>query len=156
LHKPSNDALVYAAVIHYLVEKQHGFGGAKSPYRHVYVVNGIVPSAGNPNVAITNPKEPFSDRLTKEIAAELEKLPPLTFVRTRLEAIKGTPPGYVINRGVLITLAEIKWTSGHTATVANNRWASGLNGQWLTYNLRYKGGAWHVNGTLKGSISAIS
>ncbi|MGH2749470.1 MAG: hypothetical protein ACRDK3_01120 [Actinomycetota bacterium] len=39
---------IYSAVIRRLVTKEHTFGRGKSPFEHVYVVNGPVPDAGDP------------------------------------------------------------------------------------------------------------
>ena len=41
----SRTGLVYAAVVHQLVERDHGYGTAPSPYRRVYVIDGAVPHA---------------------------------------------------------------------------------------------------------------
>ncbi len=55
-------------------------------------------------------------------------------------------PGHVVRRGVLISLGRIVWIGRRTARVANNRWASGLNGQWLTYVLTLDHSSWRIAG----------
>jgi hypothetical protein len=134
--RPSREALVYAAVIRQLVTKDHGFGGAPSPYRRVYVLNGVVPSAANAMRLVSQPRKPFSDSLRRQIIATLKGLPPVAFVETRGVVITGSGLGHVVHRGVLITLGPIRWVNAHTARVPNNRWETGLNGQWLTYSLK--------------------
>jgi hypothetical protein len=157
----SQASLVYAAVIRQLVTKDHGFGGAASPYRHVYVLDGVVPTAGDPMHLVVRPAKPFADGLSQQIAAELGALPPVSFVRSRRLAITGAKPGdgaaagHVLHRGVLITLGRIHWVDARTATVANNRWASGLNGQWLSYTVKLDHSVWRVAG-VSGNKVAIS
>jgi hypothetical protein len=150
---PSRTAGVYAAVIRQLVTRDHGFGGAPSPYRHVYVLDGVVPSAANPNRLVEQPAKPFAVGLDLQLAAALPGLPPVSFVRSRGLAIAGAEPGYVIHRGVLISLGRIEWVDGRTARVANNRWASGLNGQWLTYTVKYNHASWRVVGVSGNKIA---
>jgi hypothetical protein len=152
----STTAVIYAAVIRRLVTKDHGFGAAPSPYRQVYVLNGAVPGAGRASVLVSKPGRPFPSKLTAQIVAALKRLPPVTFVSTRGAAMIGSPPGRVANRGVLITLAPVRWTGPQTASVPNNRWATGLNGQWITYKLRYTAGSWRVTGVDNSSPVAIS
>ena len=151
----SRDALVYAAVIRQLVTEDHGFGGAPSPYRRVYVLDGAVPSAADPMRLLDQPAQPFADGLDQQVIAELDGLPPVSFVASRRLAITGAEPGHVVHRGVLITLGPITWVDAQTAKVANNRWASGLNGQWLTYTVSYESSSWRVTG-VAGDTVAIS
>lgn len=151
----SRQALVYAAVIRQLVTKDAGFGGAPSLYRHVYVLDGVAPTAADPMHLVSQPAKPFVEGLGLQIAAGLRRLPPLTFVRSRGLVITGAKPGHVVHRGVLITLGRIQWVDAQTARVANNRWASGLNGQWLTYTVKYDHSSWRVTG-VSGNRAAIS
>lgn len=152
-HRASQAALVYAAVIRQLVTKDHGFGTAPSPYRHVYVLDGVVPSAGDPMHLVDQPANPFADGLGLQIAAALPQLPPVTFVRSRRLAITGAELGHVIHRGVLITLGRIEWIDSKTARVANNRWASGDNGQWLAYTVKYESSSWRVSGVASRTVA---
>jgi len=151
----AQDALVYAAVIRQLVAHDHGFGSAPSPYRHVYVLDGIVSTAADPMHLVEQPAKPFSDGLSRQIAAELEDLPPVSFVASRGLVITGSGPGQVVHRGVLVTVGRIVWIDRRTAKVANNRWASGLNGQWLTYILKLDHSSWRIAG-VSGNKVAIS
>jgi hypothetical protein len=104
---------------------------------------------------VEQPAKAFAAALAGQITAELRKLPPLTFVRSRRLAISGGTPGHVVHRGVLVTLGRIEWVDSQTARVANNRWASGDNGQWLTYTVKYMGSSWRVAG-VAGGTAAIS
>ena len=150
----SRAALVYAAVIRQLVTKDAGFGGAPSPYRHMYVLDGVVPSAADPMRVVERPAKPFAEDLSLQLAAALQPAS-VTLVRSRRLAITGAGLGHVIHRGVLITLGRIEWIDSKTAQVANNRWASGLYGQWLTYTVRYSHLSWRVTG-ISGNKAAIS
>jgi hypothetical protein len=138
-------------VIRQLVTKDHGFGGAHSPYRRVYVLNGAVPSAANAARLVGKAAKPF-DKEMRRIMANLKGLPPVAFTEARGAVITGPSLGHVIHRGVLITLGRIKWVDSHTARVPNNRWATGLNGQWLTYSVRLQHSAWTVAGVV-GSVA---
>lgn len=149
------DAAVYAAVIRQLVLKDSGFGGAPSPYQAVYVLAGPVPGAADPNRPANRvPASRFPIDLKRDVLRRLSDLPPVVFVGQRQAVIAGTPPGYVIHRGVLITLAPIRWVGPHEAWVANSRWATGLNGQWLTYRVTLQQSRWTV--TSVGGGVAIS
>ena len=149
----SRSALAYAAVVRQLVTKDHGFGRAPSPYRHVYVLDGIVPTAADPSRFVDRPARPFPDGLARQISAGLGSLPPVSFVRSRGFAIAGAGLGHVIHRGVLITLGRIEWVDAQTARVPNNRWATGLNGQWLTYTVRYDQSSWRVVGVSGDNVT---
>src|SRR6266545_576871 len=95
----ASEALVYAAVIRRLVTKDHGFGTLPSPYRHVYVLDGVVPTAADPMHLVSEPAKPFAEGLGLQIAAALRQLPPLTFVGSRRLAISGSAPGHVVHGG---------------------------------------------------------
>jgi hypothetical protein len=144
--RQSRDALVYAAVIRQLVTKDHGFGGAQPPYRRVYVLDGAVPGAANAMRLVDQAGKPFDVDTRRQIATNLKGLPPVSFVHRRGAVIAGSSPGHVVHRGVLVTLGPIKWVNPHTARVANNRWATGLNGQWLTYIVKLGNSGWRVAG----------
>ncbi len=149
----STVSAVYAAVIRQLVTVDHGFGGQPYPYRRVYVLNGVVPSAANPMHLVGRPTAPFAPTTVDEISANLRALPPVSFVRNRGLVITGSGPGHVIHAGVLITLGRITWRDPRTAVVANNRWASGLNGQWLRYIVQSQDGTWRVIGVERGPVA---
>jgi hypothetical protein len=144
-------AAVYAAVIRQLVLKDHGLGGGLSPYQAVYVLAGPVPGAADPNRPANGaPASRFPTDLKRDVLSRLSDLPPVAFVGQRKAVIAGTPPGSVIHRGVLITLALIRWIGPHEAWVANSRWATGLNGQWLTYRVTFQRSRWTVKGVVGG------
>ena len=144
---------IYAAVIRQLVTVDHGFGGAPSPYRHVYVLNGVVPSAADPMHLVSRPLIPFKPGLVQAISAKLHGLPPVSFVQNRGGVVAGRNPGHATHAGVLITLGQITWRDDTTAIVANNRWASGLNGQWLKYIVRHHNDEWSVTGVADGTVA---
>ena len=145
---------VYAAVIRQLVLIDHGFGGAPSPYQAVYVLNGALGGAGDPDrLADRVPPRRFSSDLKHDVAGRLSDLPSVEFVDRRQTVIAGGQPGHVIHRGVFITLAPIRWVGEHEAWVANSRWASGLNGQWLTYRVILHGSRWTITGVVGGRVA---
>jgi hypothetical protein len=148
--RQSRNALVYAAVIRQLVTKDHGFGGGPSPYRRVYVLDGAVPGAANVMRLVDQARKPFGVGVRRQITANLKRLPPVAFIEARGAVIAGSAPGHVVHRGVLVTLGPIRWVNDHTALVANNRWATGLNGQWLTYNVKLGDSGWKVAGVVGG------
>jgi hypothetical protein len=74
---------------------------------------------------------------------------PFTFVRYRRQVI-GSPesrsPGDVRGEGVFVNLGRVNWINSGTARVANNRWATGNDGQWLVYTVKLRHGQWRVTG----------
>ena len=54
----SRDGLVYGAVVRQLVEVDHGFGTAPSPYRRVFVTDGVVAHPLQ-SVGFRQPNQPF-------------------------------------------------------------------------------------------------
>jgi len=143
---------VYAAVIRQLVTKDHTFGGGDPGFEIVYVMDGVVAGAGkiDGNVDESDPAQPFGDEVKAELLGALEDLPPIEFVSERSSVVVGTnsgkAPGYVKNKGVLISLGPIEG-SGTKAEVGNSLWISGLAGQWQTYVLEARDGSWKVAGT---------
>ena len=101
---------------------------------------------------VPRPLTPFTPNLVQAISAKLHGLPPVTFVPQRGAVITGSGSGHVIQAGVLITLGRITRDHG-TVSVANNRWATGLNGQWLRYLVRKTNGTWHVTGIARGTVA---
>jgi hypothetical protein len=74
---PTEDvgAEIYAAVIRRLVTKDHTFGQGESPFKHVYVINGPIPDAGDPETvgdAFGPASEPFSSEVIAGIEEELK------------------------------------------------------------------------------------
>lgn len=143
---------VYAAVIRQLVTKDDTFGGADPGFKVVYVMDGVVRGAGDVdgNVDESDPAKPFSDDVKAGLRTALGDLPPIEFVSERSSVVVGTnsgkAPGHVKNEGVLISLGPIEG-SGTKAEVGNSLWISGLAGQWQTYVLEARDGAWKVAGT---------
>jgi hypothetical protein len=140
-----------------LVEVDHGFGGAASSYQRVYVIDGAVPHAGDPMRPQSRlPAKPFDPHTKAQIARQLDDLPPLAFVSHPDQVIarrNANPLGHVIHQGVLVSLGRVKWIDDHTAQVPNNRWQTGLSGQWLTYIVKLRHGTWHVAGVLNGTMA---
>jgi hypothetical protein len=147
----SRTGLVYAAVLHQLVEVDHGFGNAPSPYRRVYVIDGAVPHAARVRGGggFRWVAHPFDAEVKERITQQLDGARPLAFVRTRAQVIGGgtsRSPGEVMHRGVLVTLGPVRWIDRRTALVANSRWAAGKDGQWLVYIVKLRHGHWRVAG----------
>lgn len=141
-------ASIYAAVIRTLVTEDNTMGSADGEFRVVFVLDGAVPGAENPERQ-GEPDEPFSSALKQELRAELADLPPLRFVADRSLVVRGestASPGTVVNGGVLITLGPVSGRA-QRVTVGNSLWRNGLAGQWLTYVVAFRGGAWTVVGT---------
>lgn len=134
---------IYAAVIRQLVTTD----SATATYRVLYVLDGVLPGAGNPYSGVsTDPKHRFDAALKTYLRAELADLPPLTFITHRSTVVAGTPPGQVIHGGVLLTLGPVG-PHGAQVEVASNYWVTGLNGRWSTYVLNHTPKGWHVVGT---------
>lgn len=146
------ETAVYAAVIRQLVTKDHTFGGGDPGFKIVYVMDGVVAGAGkiDGNVDESDPAQPFSDDVKAGLRTTLGDLPPVEFVSERSSVVVGTnsgkAPGHVKNEGVLISLGPIEG-SGTKAEVGNSLWINGLAGQWQTYVLEARDGAWKVTGT---------
>jgi hypothetical protein len=137
----SRTGLVYAAVVHQLVEVDHGYGKAPSPYRRVYVIDGAVPHAAElpGGTGFRRVAQPFDADVKAEITRQLDETRPVTFVRSRSRVIGGRSsgsPGEVTHGGVLVTLGPVNWINSRTAHVGNNRWAAGKDGQWLVYTVQ--------------------
>lgn len=149
------ESQVYAAVIRRLVTKDHTFGRGTSPFRHVYVVDGAIPDAGNPGKdTLRASSQPFADELKQEILNRLNDLPPVEFVLDPDDVRIGQQGmGGVKNGGVIITLGVIERKAAKVH-VSNLLWCSGRCGQWLTYVLEPRGNAWQITGTT--GPSAIS
>jgi hypothetical protein len=148
----SRETAVYAAVIRQLVTKDHTFGGGDPGFEVVYVMDGVVAGAGkiDGNVEESDPAQPFSDEVKAGLLSGLADLPPIEFVSERSSVLvgtnSGTAPGNVKNSGVLISLGPIEG-NGTKIEVGNSLWINGLAGQWQTYVLRARDGAWKVVGT---------
>jgi hypothetical protein len=135
------------------VTKDHTFGGADPGFKVVYVMDGVVKGAGDVdgNVDESDPAEPFGDDVKAGLRTALGgDLPPIEFVSERSSVVVGTnsgkAPGHVKNEGVLISLGPIAG-SGTKVEVGNSLWINGLAGQWQTYVLKARDGAWKVAGT---------
>ncbi|HSS53212.1 MAG TPA: nuclear transport factor 2 family protein [Gaiellales bacterium] len=151
----SRTGLVYAAVVRQLVQVDHGFGTAPSPYRRVYVIDGAVPHAFDPRRGLRRPAHPFDAELKSQIMQQPDHVAPLAFVRSPTTVIRGRTsrsPGHVIDHGVLVTLGPVTWINSRTARVANNRWVAGDNGQWLVYTVELRRDQWRVAG-VHGAIT---
>jgi hypothetical protein len=142
--EPSRAEAIYAAVVRRLVTRDHTFGGADPGFKVIYVLDGRVPGAGR-SWPQGRPRAPFSDDLQAGIAAALAGLPPVSFVRSRADAVSDTV-GQVKNRGALVTLGPIRG-SERRAEVGANLWIGGSAAIWLTYVVRQRGDTWSVTGT---------
>jgi hypothetical protein len=143
---------IYAAVIRRLVTRDHTFGQTEPPFKVIYVLDGAVQGAADPQKTLDEPDraQRFASEIKDGLAEELEDLPGLTFVGRRSAVIEeagdAVGPGRVMNGGVLLTLGPIVAT-GTNAEVEANLWLNGLVGQWLTYVVRKRDGTWQVTGT---------
>jgi hypothetical protein len=149
----NRSAAIYAAVVRQLVTKDHTFGGADPGFKVVYVLDGVVVDAADPSKppSAHDPKEPFSHDVKDGVSflSTLAELPPVEFVASRHSVVVGgssSSPGQVKNSGVLISLGPIE-PDGERVEVETSLWINGLAGQWLTYVLAQRNGAWKVTGT---------
>ncbi|MGH2994917.1 MAG: hypothetical protein ACRDON_04860 [Gaiellaceae bacterium] len=139
---------VYAAVVRRLVTKDHTFGGAPSPFKRVYVVDGAVVGAGDPLEGNDVPGEPFPAAVKEGMALALADLPDVEFVADPDSVIvEENECGQVKGGGVLISLGPIKGRGGGKVTVGNELFFACLGGQWLTYVLEPVETGWRVVGT---------
>jgi hypothetical protein len=141
---------VYAAVIRRLVTEDHTFGRGASPFRHVYVVNGPIPDAGDPGAVgalFEVAPEPFPPHVMAGIVEELDDLPPVTFVADADRVRRGgRGMGGVRHDGVVIALGPLE-PRDERIHVSTSLWCGGLCGQWLTYVLAEDDGRWEITGT---------
>jgi len=147
----SRTAAIYASVIRQLVTKDHTFGGGDPGFKVVYVMDGAMPGAeALDGTGAKSPPEPFGGTVKAQLQAALTDLPPVRFVSSWgsvvVGTVGGTTPGYVKNKGVLISLGPIEG-EGNRVEVGNNLFITGLAGQWLTYVVKKRAGAWKVTGT---------
>jgi hypothetical protein len=144
---------VYSAVVRQLVTKDHTFGTAPSPFKRVYIVDGVVADAGGPRMpAYAEVKRPFAAAVKSRMLESLDDLRPIEFV--------ADPSSVVVDRndcprvkadGVLLSLGPISG-GAQRVTVPNGLFFACLGGQWLTYVLEPKGDVWTVVGT-KGPVA---
>jgi hypothetical protein len=142
------NAAVYAAVVRQLVTKDHTFGGAPSPFKRVYVVDGVVADASDPRMpAYLNLARPFAAELKKTILRMLADLPRVEFLSDPEAVIvdEKTCPR-VKGDGVLISLGSIS-EGDRPVTVATGLFFACEGGQWLTYVLERSEAGWQVVGT---------
>ena len=140
-------AAIYAAVIRQLVTKDHTFGRVPSPFKRVFVADGVVRDAADPQVG-RKPARPFSSAVKPGILRALRDLPPVRFVADPDDVIVDCR---VERAGALISLGPVEEGRGDAVAVANGLFFGCLGGQWLTYVLEPKDGGWRVVGT-KGPV----
>jgi hypothetical protein len=145
------NASIYAAVIRELVTRDRTLGSDDSGLRVVFVLDGAVPGAANPNLVghARKPEQPFTYALKRKLEKKLSDLPPLRFVQTRRAAIRiesSSSPGEVIPGGVLISLGPVIGGSNRVR-VGNSLWLSGKAGLWLTYVVTRRANGWQIKGT---------
>ena len=139
---------IYAAVIRRLVTKDHTFGGAPSPFDHVFILDGLRQGAGNPSKGMGPPDKRFSREIKEALKIELASLPPIDFISHPDSVRVGKDlMGGVKKDGVIVTVGPIVGRS-RNVKVPNSLWCGGLCGQWLTYRLKVKDGHWRVTGTV--------
>lgn len=141
-------AQIYAAVIERLVTRDHTFGRGDSPFDRVFVIDGVIPGAGDPmtDTLVVAP-ERFDRAMREAILDHLDGLPPLEFVRDPDSVRKGRDGmGGVKNDGVIISLGPIE-RAADELHVGNGLWCGGLCGQWLTYVVEQTPDGWTITGT---------
>lgn len=136
---------IYAAVIRRLVTKDHTFGGAPSPFEHIYVVDGAVEDAADPMKGDGRPIGPFAEDIKRGLEKKLRGLPPIDFI-SNPDSVRLGKNGLIKNHGVMVTLGPIEG-DGDKVEVGNSLWCGARCGQWLTYVVKVKGGRWEVTGT---------
>jgi hypothetical protein len=141
-------AAIYAAVIRQLVTKDHTFGGGPSSFKRVFIADGVVRNAADPQVG-RRPARPFSPAVKGGILRALRDLPPIRFVADPDKVIVNCQ---VERGGALISLGAVREGRGDTGTVANGLFFGCLGGQWLTYVLEPVRDGWRVSGT-KGPVA---
>lgn len=141
---PLTQAQIYAAVIHRLVTKDHTFGGAASPFKFVYVVDGVVPLGERAPYPLGPAAEEFPESIKRRVEEILDDLPPLEFIQDP-DSVRLGPEGAggVKNDGVIISLGPIEWVRGEIQ-VATGLWCGGRCGQWLTYVLSEQEDGWKI------------
>jgi len=138
----------YAAVIRRLVTKDHTFGGAPSPFDHVFILDGLRQGAGDPSKGMGPPDKRFSREIKEALKIELASLPPIDFISDPVSVRVGKDlMGGVKKHGVIVTVGPIVGR-GRNVKVSNSIWCGGLCGQWLTYRLKLRGGNWRIMGTV--------
>lgn len=138
---------IYAVVVRRLVTKDHTFGDAPSPFKHVYILDGAVRNASDPTTADSKPQEPFSEGIKRGLRDKLADLPRIAFISDPdVVRVDDQGIGEVKNEGVIITLGPIVG-DGNNVEVPNALWCGSLCGQWLTYVVEHQGGDWEISGT---------
>jgi hypothetical protein len=141
----SEKSEIYAKVIRRLILRDHTFGGGKSPFKRIYVLDGINPDAASPmKDTLASPTKPFSADLKRDITEQLGSLPPIEFVE-KAETVQ-RKRGDVRKDGVIIVLGPIEGNN-QRVEVPNALWCGGLCAQWLTYVLKERSGSWTITGT---------
>jgi hypothetical protein len=142
-----SEAQIYSAVIRRLVTKDHTFGRGQSPFKHVHVVDGSVPRAGNVMAGLRPAPEPFPPELKQSITHRLGDLPPLAFISDP-DSVRLGPEGIggVKNAGVIISLSPIE-PAHEKLKVGTGLWCGGTCGQWHTYVLTQQDGRWKITRT---------
>jgi hypothetical protein len=146
----ARSAAIYAAVTRRLVTKDHTFGRSPSPFKRIYIVDGVVAEAADPGIP-REPRRPFVVAVKDGIARQLADLREVQFVSDPEAVIEGQKCPRAEGDGVLVSLGPISGT-GRRVTVANGVFFSCLGGQWLTYVLERVDGDWRVVGT-KGAVA---
>lgn len=148
---PSRRAEIYAAVIRELVAMNQRGGRPRSPV--VYVVDGIVPGAGDPNRDYFTPARPFGKDVVDGLRQRLgDELFDLRFVDDGEDALRSVRTGAVKNAGVVVSLGPIERKNGHVR-VPNMLWCDGKCAQWVTYVLDERDGRWVVTRSGPDTIS---
>lgn len=123
-------AAIYASVIRQLATTDNTFGGDPSVFKHLFVVDGVVP-AGHEQVT-----QAFDAGVKARIAERIADLPPLEFV-TDPHSVIGSTKGCatVKEHGALISLGAITKARANRVTVRGQLFFACLGGAGATYLL---------------------
>ena len=138
---------VYGTVLRRLIMKDHTFGRGRSPFDHVYVLDGVVRNGARWR-KMWKIAQPFSEQVRRGLRKELRALPPITFIsgaRAQRMGEKGMDAG-IKGMGVILSVGPIDG-EGSRVEVSNSLWCGGLCGQWMTYVLKSSDGRWRITGT---------
>jgi hypothetical protein len=138
----SAEAAVYATAIGALAEKVSAGG---PPVLVVYILDHTCASAVVRIVEGGCDRQPLSDSLREDLAADLAAYAPVHYVSDSQEVTDTNLD--VVDGGVVVALGPIQISVDH-AQVPLAVQRGGLNGRGLTYALTHSGEMWQIDGTV--------
>ncbi len=132
---------IYADVLRHQLTQGNG---RSTWFKRAYVINGPVAGAGHPRTSIVAPPDgSFSPEITAGIEEQLSDLVRVIFVDADDPRLGRTGLAGVRDAGAIVSLGPIERKNGRVH-VPNGKFCGSLCGQWLTYVLTDKTGAWKV------------